>query len=99
MTDFTTKNVVQIPLNFMSYHRTAPECEFHQLHGLAFDEFSTLLVADSEHNCVCQMTLCGKLLGKIRRVGQNLLQNPVNVVIMEGGSVAVLEASGKLYII
>lgn len=99
MTDFTTKNVVQIPANFRTYHRVAPECEFLQLQGLAFDDFDTLLVADSQHNCIFQMTLCGKLIARIRRVGENILENPVNVAIMEGGRMAVLDAHGKLYII
>lgn len=79
--------------------RLVPEGQLRRPQGLVVDEVGTLLVADSRNNCVRHMDGNGALLSTIRCVGGLPIKHPVNLTVMPGKHIALLDGDGKIHVL
>lgn len=98
MTDFNTHNVLEVPVDFSTSKRLCPEGKLRRPQGIIMDAIGTLIVADSRNNCLRHLTGDGKHLCTIRTVGTNEIMYPVNMSLMPGGNVALLDGNGRIHI-
>ncbi len=91
--------MLKIPLDMSASERLVPEGQLRRPQGLVVDEVGTLLVTDSKNNCIRHMADNGALLSTIRYVGGNPLKHPVNLTIMPGSLIALLDGDGRIHII
>jgi len=81
----------------MSYDKKLiPDGNLSRPQGITVDAVGNLLVCDSRHNNIRVVSPEGDLLSTLDSIAAKPIQTPVDVTVMRGGRVAIVEYDGKV---
>ena len=97
VTDFNLHTIFRVPIDFRSYEKFVEEDTLKRPQGITVDDCGNILVCDSRNNSVKVISKEGKMIKEIRCVGsKGALELPLDIEIMKGGYVALLDMNGRV---
>ena len=98
VTDFQINAVFKFNIELTEKETIIATGILNRPQGLAIDTAGNLLVCDSRNNCIRVSDTNGKILCTIDTTGREDLLMPLDVAILKGGKVAVLDDYGRFRI-
>ena len=83
-------------IKFTGYERVLSGEELKRPQGLTVDEAGNILLCDSRNNSLKVISPDGKVITDVMQLGPEKIEQPLDVVMMKGGFVALLDLNGRV---
>lgn len=102
VTDFNLHNLLKIDINFTRYEKVLTPRDLKRPQGVTVDEAGNILVCDSRNDCIKVLSPDGKIITSIDKLGifgdhkDTKFQLPLDITLLKGGFLGVLDMNGRI---